>query len=206
MPSISIIGAGTMGNAIGSLVVKGGATVQIIAPSRDDAEKVASPLGASAAAFGDPLTGEIVILAVPYSAVAEIVASYREQLSGKAVVDITNPIDYSTGSLVVPPDSSSAQQIASAIPEAHVLKAFNTTFAGTLNSGQTGEMPTTVLVAGDDQAAKDGLMAVVTGAGLAAVDVGALERARELEALGLLESGLAMAGTITWSGGFVVAK
>lgn len=208
MPSsVSIFGAGTMGTTIGGLAVKGGATVQIIAPSLDDAAKAASSIGATAAALGDALTGRIVVFAVPYSAVAEIIASYGEQLSGKIIVDITNPVDYATfDGMVVPADSSSAQQIAAAVPEGHVLKAFNTTFAGTLASGQTGGMPTTVLIAGDDQAAKDALVALVRGAGLAAMDVGSLKRARELEALGFLESTLAAAGKITWTGGFVVAE
>ena len=204
MPSISIFGAGTMGSTIGGIAVKSGAEVQIMAPVLDDAAAAASALCATAAAVGDPLTGEIVILAVPYSAIAEIVSRYAGELADKIVVDITNPVDYATGSLVVPPDSSAAQQIAEAVPGARVLKAFNTTFAATLNSGRMGEAPTTVLVAGEDQAAKDALIGVIEGGGLRAVDVGSLKRARELEAIGLLQSTLAVAGKITWAGGFVL--
>lgn len=207
MPGMSILGAGTMATTIGSLAVKSGVAVQIVAPEFDEAAAVASSIGATAASVGDALTGEIVVFAVPHSAVAEIIASYGEQLADKIIVDITNPIDYATfDSLVVPADSSSAQQIAAAVPSARVLKAFNTTFAGTLSSGRTGGMPTTVLVAGDDQAAKAALIAIVNAAGLAALDVGSLKRARELEALGFLESTLAASGTITWTDGFVVAK
>jgi len=206
MPSISIIGAGNMGTAIARLAAKGGAQVQVLAPSLD-AAAAATPTGAAAATVGDPLTGQIVVFAVPYSAVAEIIASYGEQLSGKIIVDITNPVDYATfDSLVVPADSSAAQQIAAAIPAGRVLKAFNTTFAGTLASGQIGGLPTTVLVAGDDQEAKNGLIALVTAGGLAAMDAGSLKRARELDALGFLQSTLAAAGKITWTGGFAVAK
>ena len=206
MPSISIIGAGNMGTAIARLAAKGGAQVQVLAPSLD-AAAAATPTGAAAATVGDPLTGQIVVFAVPYSAVAEIIASYGEQLSGKIIVDITNPVDYATfDSLVVPADSSAAQQIAAAIPTGRVLKAFNTTFAGTLASGQIGGLPTTVLVAGDDQEAKNGLIALVTAGGLAAMDAGSLKRARELDALGFLQSTLAAAGKITWTGGFAVAK
>jgi predicted dinucleotide-binding enzyme len=67
-------------------------------------------------------------------------------------------------------------------------------------------MPTTVLIAGDDQAAKDALSDVVARAGLTVTDAGPLKRARELEALGFLQSTLAAAGKISWTGGFAVAK
>ena len=207
MTSVSIFGAGNMGAAIGRIAVKGGAEVQIVAPTLEAAAAVASSMGATAAVSGDALTGQIVVFAVPYSAVAEITASYAEQLSGKIIVDVTNPVDYTTyDAMIVPADSSAAQQIAMSVPTAKVLKAFNTTFAGTLASGQTGGMPTTVLIAGDDQPSKDQLAAIVRASGLAAMDVGSLKRARELEALGFLVSTLAASGRITWAGGFVIAS
>ena len=205
MPSISIFGSGTMGTAVGGVAVRSGAEVQIIAPALDEAVATASALGAAATVVGDRLTGEIVILAVPYSAITDILSRYAAELADRIIVDITNPVDYTTfDSLVVPPDSSAAQQIAEAVPRARVLKAFNTTFAGTLTSGRTGESATTVLVAGDDQAAKDALIGVIVGGGLRAMDVGSLKRARELEAIGFLQSTLAASGKITWAGGFVV--
>ena len=207
MPSVSIIGAGKMGTAIGGLAVKSGAEVQIVAPELDKAAAAASSIGGTAAVLGDALTGEIVVLAVPYSAIAEVLSSYADQLADKILVDITNPVDYTTfDALVVPSDSSAAQEIAAAVPGARVLKAFNTTFVATLTSGRMGGLPTTVLVAGDDQAAKDAVLGVVRGGGLRAMDAGSLKRARELEAIGLLQTTLAASGKITWSGGFVVTE
>jgi 8-hydroxy-5-deazaflavin:NADPH oxidoreductase len=206
MLSVSIFGAGNMGAAIARIAASGGAKVQVLARSLEEATSLASSVGGVAARVGDPLTGQIIVLAVPYRAVADIVAGYAEQLADKIIVDITNPVDYATfDALLVPADGSAAQQIASSVPGARVLKAFNTTFAGTLNSGQTGGMPTTVLIAGDDQPSKDELAAIVKASGLAAMDVGSLKRARELEALGFLQSTLAASGKISWTGGFVVA-
>ena len=207
MPNVSIIGAGKMGTAIARIAIKSGASVQILAPSLEHATATAADVGATASAVGDVLTGDIVILAVPYSAVSELVATYAEQMDGKIVVDITNPIDQSTyDSLVVPADSSAAEQIAKAVPGARVLKAFNTTFASTLASGLVGGRPTTVLVAGDDQSAKDELIGMVTGGGVRALDVGSLKRAREVEAIGFLMVKLASAGAISWGGGFAVVE
>jgi 8-hydroxy-5-deazaflavin:NADPH oxidoreductase len=187
MTTVSIIGTGTMGQAIAGIVGKGGHTAELIAHS--DADTVVS--------------GDIVVLAVPYPAVADIVATRGEQLAGKIVVDITNPLDFGTfDSLVVPADGSAAAEIAAALPQSRVLKAFNTTFAATLANGTVGALPTTVLVAGDDADAKALLASVISEGGLVALDAGSLRRARELEALGFLQLTLAAGGKVSWTGGF----
>jgi 8-hydroxy-5-deazaflavin:NADPH oxidoreductase len=68
----------------------------------------------------------------------EIVERYGEQMADKVVVDITNPLDFTTfDSLVVPSGSSAASVLAAALPTARVVKAFNTTFAAHL-AGQVG--------------------------------------------------------------------
>jgi len=184
---ISIIGTGNMGQAISSVAAKGGHSIQLLG-SADQATEVA---------------GDIVVLAVPYPALRAVVEQRGAGLAGKVVVDITNPLDFSTfDSLVVPADSSATAELAAALPESRVLKAFNTTFAGTLVSGTIGSAPTTVLIAGDDTDAKSTLAGVVTAGGLRAVDAGSLSRARELEALAFLQMTLAVNEKISWTGGF----
>jgi predicted dinucleotide-binding enzyme len=151
------------------------------------------------------VSGDVVVLAVPYPAVADIIAKRGEQLAGKIVVDITNPLNFETfDSLVVPADSSAAAEIAAALPDSRVLKAFNSTFAGTLGAGTVGPLTTTVLIAGDDADAKSTLADVVTSGGLNAIDAGALKRARELEAVGFLQLTLAANEKVSWTGGFGV--
>lgn len=124
-------------------------------------------------------------------------------VAGKIVVDITNPLNFETfDSLTVSADSSAAAEIAAALPNSRVLKAFNTTFAGTLAAGRVGPLTTTVLIAGDDADAKSTLSGVVTSGGLTAVDAGSLARARELEALGFLQITLAAREKVSWTRGF----
>ena len=189
MTTVSILGKGNMGPAIASIVQKGGNTVELLGES--DSAK--------------PVTGDIVVLAVPYPAVSKIVAERGDQLAGKIVVDITNPVDFETfDSLTVPADSSATAEIAAALPSSRVVKAFNTTFAATLASGTIGGQPTTVQIAGDDADAKAEVAQVVTAGGLRAVDAGSLRRARELEALGFLQITLAAGEKIGWTGGFAV--
>ena len=137
---------------------------------------------------------------------ADVIAQRADQLAGKVVVDITNPLNFETfDSLTVPADGSAAAEIAAALPQSRVLKAFNTTFAATLASGTVGPVPTTVLIAGDDADAKALLAGVVTAGGLRALDAGALSRARELEAVGFLQLTLAVTEKVSWTGGFGVA-
>lgn len=191
MTTISIFGNGNMAQAIGGVLARGGASIQYVG----SADKAAQ------------LEGDIVVLAVPYPALAQIAADYGNQLDGKTVVDITNPLDFTTfDALVVPADASAAAELQAALPGAHVLKAFNTTFAATLISGTVGAHRTTVLVAGDDDAAKQSLIAAVEAGGLDAVDAGALVRARELEAVGFLQLTLAASEKVGWNAGFSLSR
>ena len=189
MAHVSIIGTGNMGQAIASVVTRGGNTGELIGHSDT----------------GKPVTGEIVVLAVPYPAVADVLATRGDQLAGKVVVDITNPLNFQTfDSLTVPADSSAAAEIAAALPQSKVVKALNTTLAAIVASGAVGDLPTTVLIAGDDAEAKALLAGVVTAAGLRAIDAGSLRRARELEALAFLQITLAAQEKMPWTGGFAV--
>ena len=205
MTAITIIGTGNMGQAIAGLAAKGGAGVQILARDIEKASTAAASVGATAGVVGDAISGDIVVLAVPYPALAEIAKIYGDQLADKVVVDITNPVDFATfDSLVVPADSSAAAELAALLPGAPVVKAFNTNFAATLVAGELGGEPTVVQLAGDDDAAKKILAEVITAAGLRVADAGALKRARELEALGFLQMVLAVREQIGWTGGFAV--
>lgn len=205
MANITIIGAGNMGAAIAGVALAGGNAVQLLA--RDAAKVAAVNPQVTAGVVGDALTGDIVVLALPYGAVAEVLAQYTGQLDGKVLVDLTNPVDFSTfDSLVVPAGSSAAAEIAALVPTAHVLKAFNTNFAATLATGSVGAEKTTVLIAGDDADAKAALAGVLAAGGIRSVDAGSLSRAHELEALGFLQLTLAAAEKTSWTSGFALAK
>lgn len=203
MATISILGTGNMGSAIAGLALAGGNDVQVV--GRDVAKAAAVDAAVTAAAFGEPLTGEIVVLALPYPALDDVVATYGDQLAGRTVVDLTNPLDFATfDALVVPADSSAAAGLAEKLPDATVLKAFNTNFAATLVSGTVGDVPTTVLVAGDDATAKAAFAAAFDGSAVRVVDAGSLKRARELESLGFLQLTLAAGEQTQWTTGFAL--
>jgi predicted dinucleotide-binding enzyme len=205
MSTVTVIGAGNLGSVVAGIAAKGGTGVQVLARDAEKAKAVAGPLGGTAGTVGDAITGEIVVLAVPYPAVADVLSAYPGAFDGKVLVDVSNPVDFSTfDDLTVPADSSAAKLLQDAVPAANVVKAFNANFGATLGSGAAGPVQTAVLVAGDDVAAKQALVDLVTAAGLRAVDAGSLKRARELEAIGFLQITLAGAEKISWTGGFTL--
>jgi NADPH-dependent F420 reductase len=191
MSTLSIIGKGNMGQAIADVARQGGHQVEVLGRAESETRQP---------------SGEIVVLAVPYPAVADVLDRHAEALAGKVVVDITNPLNFETfDSLTVEADSSATAEIAAALPESKVVKAFNTTFAGALASREVAGQTTTVLIAGDDAEAKAEVAEVIRSGGLNAVDAGSLRRARELEALGMLQITLAASGKTSWAGGFAFA-
>jgi predicted dinucleotide-binding enzyme len=206
MSKVTVIGAGNMGAAIAAIAARGGADVQIVGRNAH-AEQVAAQVGGTFVTESGPITGDIVVLAVPYPALADIARTYAEQLTGKVVVDISNPVDFATfDGLVVPADSSASAELAALLPASRVVKAFNTNFAATLASGELGDIRTRVVIAGDDDDAKAQLRAVVEAGGLSVADAGALKRARELEAMGFLQMVLAVREQVAWTGGFAVVS
>ncbi|WP_139738466.1 NADPH-dependent F420 reductase [Actinomyces wuliandei] len=203
VPSVTVIGAGAVGSAVAQLALKAGTSVQILACDTAKASEAAA--AATVAALGAPVTGDVVVLALPYPAFDEVLSAYpADAFAGKVVVDPSNPIDFATLDLVVAPGSSAATGLAGRLTGARVVKAFNTNFAATLASGVLAGSPVTVYAASDDDSAKASLRALVEAAGLRLVDAGALKRASELEAMGALQIGLAVTEQVAWTGGFAV--
>jgi NADPH-dependent F420 reductase len=192
--NVTIIGTGNMARGIGSRLLAGGHRITVLGKEVEAAEGVVRDLGADDAAgagrSGDPIADDVVVLAVYFPDAKAAVEQYRDQLEGKVVVDITNPVNETFDDLVTPPDSSAAQELAAAAPGARVVKAFNTTFANTLREGAVAGQPLDVLIAADDDDAKATVAKLAEDGGLRPVDTGPLRRARELEAAGLLHMGV----------------
>ena len=188
---VTIIGTGNMARGIATRLLAGGNGVTLLGTERGRAQELAAQLAEDAGVefgeVGDGISGEIIVLAVPYEAVPSVAERYASELAGKVVVDITNPVDWETfDGLVIPPDSSAAEEISGLFPGAAVVKAFNTTFAGTLVEGGVAGEPLDVFVAADDEEAKRTVLDLVATGGLRGIDAGPLRRARELERLGFL--------------------
>jgi predicted dinucleotide-binding enzyme len=197
MSIITIIGAGTMATAVAGRVAKAGHTVEVVnrdpAKARALADKLA--VGATTGTYGEAPAGDIVIIAVPYSGVAAVVTDFGNALDGKVVIDLANPVAPDLSGMVTPHGSSGAQETAKALPAgAHVVKAFNTIFGHVLAKG--GRLD--AFIAGDDAEAKARVSTFLESLDLRPLDVGGLNMAQTLEALGLMMIGLAKNGAASW--------
>ena len=190
--SISIIGTGNMAGALAGRALAGGNAVEIIGRNPVKAEELAAALGgATVGTTGAAPAGDMVILAVPYASAATVIRDYGNALGGKAIVDITNPINPDFTGFVTPEGSSGAQEIANAAPAgAQVVKAFNTLPSDVVAAGSTEGRALDVFIAGDDAEAKVSVSAFVASLGMRPLDTGPLAMARALEHATLLHLGL----------------
>ncbi len=193
--NITILGTGNMARGIGTRLVAGGNSLTLLSRDPEEGAGLAAELQAAARTgatvqalpLGSPLRDDVLILAVPYTAQAEIIKQYYVQLPGKILVNITNPLNATYDGLATPPGSSDAEEVARMAPAGtRVVKAFNTTFARTLVTGQVAGQSLDVFIAGDDATAKATISQLVEAGGLRAIDTGPLSRARQLEGIGLL--------------------
>src|SRR5262249_26602853 len=124
---IAIIGAGNVGKALATTLTRAGHEVTISAAHPDHARAAATETGASAAASNVEAArgAELVVLAVPATAFDQIAGELGDALDGKVVVDVANrPTPNEQG-----PATSIAEELQSKVPNAKVVKAFNTLFA-----------------------------------------------------------------------------
>lgn len=193
--NIGIIGAGNVGRALAMAAVRAGHAVTITATDAEAARRAAAELGVSAAASNADAVAQadVVILAVPFDAVSSIVQNLGPGLDGKDLIDVTNR--FSPEQL---DGTSNAELIQGMAPNARVVKAFNTVFAAHQADPTVEGIQLDGLVAGDDDAAKSRVLALVATLGFRPIDAGPLVMARALEAMGLLNISLNMTNGWPW--------
>jgi 8-hydroxy-5-deazaflavin:NADPH oxidoreductase len=187
MTTISIVGAGNIGRAVATRALAAGYDVQLLVRNRENGGSLAGELGGAVTvdSLGASIGGELVVLAVPYSAAAEAISALGD-LGGKTVVDTTNPINADFTGLDTAPGTSGAETIAALAPGAHVVKAFNTVFAVNIVAGNKNGQPLDLLIAGDDADAKAAVTSFGEKTGFRVIDTGALSQSATLEALAFL--------------------
>jgi 8-hydroxy-5-deazaflavin:NADPH oxidoreductase len=172
MKKIGIIGDGNVGSALARGLKRAGHDVRAVGKDRTAIRETAS-------------WGEIVLLAVPFAVIDDVVKEVGNAVEGKTLIDVTNALDANM-SLAVGFTTSGAEELQKKVPRARVVKAFNTQFAQHMDSGRLGDQRLTIFVAGDDVAAKNDVTELATAIGFETVDAGPLANARLLEPLGYL--------------------
>jgi hypothetical protein len=195
---VAIIGAGNVGKALATSITRAGHDVTISASNPDSARAAAAEVGATAAdnnlaAIAD---ASVVVLAIPFVGAGEDVAhEIRDAVAGKTVIDVTNPLTPDFTGLATN-GSSAAEAFQALLPEARVIKAFNTIFASN-QASPTADIDG--FVAGDDADAKREVISLVEAMGFTPLDVGPLTSARYLEGMAFVNIGLNAANGWSWS-------
>lgn len=181
--SISIIGAGNVGMALGRAFIQRGQDVVFGVPEPAKYESAVASLGPLASIADTPsaiAASDLVILATPYAAVASIATS-EQDWQGKVLVDATNPLAPGLAGLSLGTNTSGAEELAKLAHGAHVVKAFNTTGAENMADTHYPNGAPFMPVCGDDAQARARVVALATLIGFDAVDCGPLSAARYLE-------------------------
>ncbi len=190
--NIALIGTGNVGKALGRSLVRAGHNVTFAASSPEHAAAAAIAVGGRAAASNiEAVDGaELVILAVPATALAAIAGEIGASAAGKVVVDVSNrPTPDPAGG-----STSLAEELQAQLPDSSVVKAFNTAFASRQADPSVAGITADGFVAGDDETAKRTVLDVVESIGFRPVDAGSLAAARTLEGMAWLNISRNMAG------------
>jgi predicted dinucleotide-binding enzyme len=191
--TITIIGSGNMATAIGTRAAKHGHTIELMSRNTAKAQALADQIGngATVGTFGARPAGDIVIIAVLYAGAVDVVEHFGDALSGKILVDITNPFNADGTGIVTAVGDSVSDRIAAATPDGtHVVKAFNSIFGGVIAE----DKPVDVFFAGDSVEAKARIAEFLVSLGMRPLDAGGLDMAYVLEWAGILLVGVARNG------------
>jgi len=186
---IAIIGAGSVGTRLGALANAAGHDVTY--GVRGDT----APAGFAKAAIADAIVdADLVVLAVPFTACSGLLPVIAQALAGKIVIDVTNPLNTDWSPLLLGEVNSAAQTIAALVPEARVVKAFNTIFADVMTPERLvrGSERITAFIAGDNTEARETVARFAAGIGFAPRIVGTLSLARYLEGMAHLNIAIAL--------------
>jgi 8-hydroxy-5-deazaflavin:NADPH oxidoreductase len=185
--NVGIVGSGNVGQALSRLLSSTGHQVRV--GSR-------SPLSSRATvSVADAVDhGECVVLAVPFTALSQLLPSLAQELQSKIVIDPTNPLNPDWSPLLLGQENSAGEEVGRMLPASRVVKAFNTVFADVMTKQRLARsgLAATTFVASNDAEAADLVCSLAQSAGFAPVKVGGLSASRHLEAMAHLNIGIAV--------------
>ncbi|MBX8511749.1 NAD(P)-binding domain-containing protein [Pseudomonas cichorii] len=183
---IGVIGSGSLGGSVGRALVKGGHEVMFSSRNPDELRAMAKALGPKAS-VGTPKEaaafGEVILTALPYSALPSIGQDLKSELRGKIVIDASNPTRWSDGDLYQQAmrDGVGATS-ARLLPGTRLVRGFSAVNATAIEASSEGRRTTlAVPIASDDQAALEVVAQLVHDAKSAPVITGNLESSRQFE-------------------------
>ncbi|MEE8046066.1 MAG: NADPH-dependent F420 reductase [Dehalococcoidia bacterium] len=206
---IAVIGSGSVGTGLATSWSALGHSV-VIGSRSPESERLVELVagignGVSAAGLAESANGaDVIVLAIPWSA-AEVSVAALGDLSGRLVIDATNPFVKGLN-LGIGHTDSGGEQVARWAPGANVVKALNIVDARLLDGKKLDDREITIPIAGDDAEAKKVATGLIQELGFDVVDAGKLEMSRLLEPLTLLMIRLSMKKSLGNEIGFRVLR
>lgn len=188
--NIGIIGSGNVGGALGTRWAKGGHQVTFGSrhPNDGDMKELVGRAGSNAhvaTLAAAAKSGEVLLLATPWPVTKDVVQGLGD-LTGKVLIDATNPLLPDLSGMALPNTTSAAEQVAGWARGAKVVKAFNTVGSNIMENPAFGADKAVLFYCGDDAGAKDKAKQLADELGFESVDAGPLSQARVLESFALL--------------------
>jgi 8-hydroxy-5-deazaflavin:NADPH oxidoreductase len=174
---IGILGSGVVGQSLARGLTRHGHEVRI-GTRKDAVEDL--PVGSPSEVVEG---ADLVFLSVQGTAAVDVAVGVKEQLRGKVLVDTTNPLDFSSGApgLFVGHTDSLGERVQRAVPDAHVVKAYNTVGNTLFVDPDLPGGPPTMLIGGNSDDAKATVSGLLEATGWDVVDLGGIEASRWLE-------------------------
>lgn len=181
---VAIFGTGNVGSRLAELIRAANHEVLLCGRSGSDGKHT----------FAEGAAADMIMLAIPYAAAADVLAPLAVELAGKIVIDCTNPLQDDWSPLLLGEQNSAGETLARLLPQSRIVKAFNTIFADVMTPERQSRagLPISAFVAGDDAAARMQVGMLAADIGFLPVDVGPLSMARYLEAMAHLNIQIAI--------------
>lgn len=205
--NIAIIGSGNVGRALATSFTRAGHTVRITAQHPENADAAAAATGARSAESNAAAveSADLVVLAIPFTSAESVAAEIRQLATGKTIIDVSNRMAYGPSGPTIDNGPSNAERLAGWLPEASIVKAFNTLFSSNQADPTVDGIQLDGFVAADDPAAKAIVLELVESIGLRPIDAGPLDRAQQLEQLAFLNIVLNATNGWSWESGWRLA-
>jgi 8-hydroxy-5-deazaflavin:NADPH oxidoreductase len=174
---IAILGFGNVGKQFAHLFTKVGHEI-IIGLRSTSNQKPPYP---SATIKEAAEQADAIAIAIPFTACVDVLSELSEVTKGKIVIDSTNPLNADWSPKLLGQENSASEEISRLLPDAHVVKAFNTIFADVMDKPVSDGQAITAFIAGDNDEAKQKVIALASAIGYAPIDTGSLYTARYLE-------------------------
>jgi 8-hydroxy-5-deazaflavin:NADPH oxidoreductase len=184
---IAILGFGNVGKQFANLFNKAGHEIIIGVRILNQELPYPAVTFKAAAAVAD-----VVAIAIPFNACADVLPELAEVTKGKIIIDSTNPLNADWSPKLLGQENSASEEISRLLPEAYVVKAFNTIFADVMNEPGKDGQAITAFIAGDNDLAKQKIVALARDIGYAPIDTGLLYTARYLESMAHLNIQIAV--------------